>query len=697
MTFLNSALLAALSLGLIPILIHLLNRQRFKEVDFPTLRFLQEMQRQKMRRVRVRQWILLLLRTLAVLALVLAMARPVLRSEASLIGGGDARASVVLVLDRTASMNAESPGGTRFRELQVRAQELVQALGSNDDIQIVWSDSKPVLFPDAPTQHKTLIRDEIEAATVTESGGSITDAIGVARSILGQSQNLLKEVYVLSDFSGSVWPSSLPQTPILPDDVRLYVLNLAKGNISNVGIASATITSRLIAPGRPVELSFTVANSGNDDRNDRIIGVYLDGKRVAQTRLSIRAGETRTESIRFVPESVGDLTGYVRLEDTDEFPNDDVCRYVLRVPARLNTAIVGADAPARRLLALALDPSGRGESFVHTLELLPAQLEGEDWSAFDAIFVVDAPAFSSAFSERARAYLQTGRGMFVAGGPNFDIRAHASWMQEMGLPVPTDVEDFSPGGIRWTKVDLEHPLFEGIFQDKPVDISPTFMRLFALAATPSGASTIIEGTGGLRFLVEATQGRGRVLFLTGSPDPEWSTMYRAGVFSPLMTGSAAYLAGFGESGSQLAFTVGEDAELILRDAEQLQYDLVKDDQSFRLTAAPVSGGQSLRIPPIQQTGEYRLMQNSKLVRPVVINTPKHESDVALSESDSQLETLGGDQSVLAENQNIELVVREGRYGHELWKMFLMIALALLVAEMLIARTPKQESLAPQPA
>jgi hypothetical protein len=697
MTFLNSALLAALSLGLIPILIHLLNRQRFKEVDFPTLRFLQEMQRQKMRRVRVRQWILLLLRTLAVLALVLAMARPVLKSEASLIGGGDARASVVLVLDRTASMNTESPAGTRFRELQVRAQELVQALGSNDEIQILWSDAKPVVFPDAPTQHKTLIRDEIEAATVTEAGGSLTEAVGMARSILGQSQNLLKEVYVLSDFSGSAWPASLPQTPILPDDVRLYVLNIASKNVSNVGITSANVTSRLIAPGRPVELSFTVTNSGNDDRNDRIVGAYLDGKRVAQTRLSVRAGETRTETIRFVPESVGDLNGYVRLEDTDEFSNDDICRYVLRVPARLNVAVVGADAPARRLLALALDPSGRGESFVHTLELTPSQFEGDDWSAFDAIFVVDAPAFSSAFSERARAYLQSGHGMFVTGGPNFDIRAHSRWMQEFGLLVPTDVENLGPEGIRWAKVDIEHPLFDGIFQEKPADFSPTFTRLFALASATSAASTVIEGSVGTKFLVEATQGRGRILFLTSSPDPEWSNMYRAGIFSPLMTGSAAYLAGFGEAGSQLAFAVGQDAELILRDTDQLQYDLTKEDQSIRLTAAPVSGGQSLRIPPLPQSGGYRLLQDGKLVRPIVINTPPRESEVTLSESNDQLELLGGDQTVLSESENVEQVVREGRFGHELWKLFLYIALALLIAEMLIARTPKQEALTPQTA
>ncbi len=697
MTFLNSALLAALTLGLIPILIHLLNRQRFKQVDFPTLRFLQEMQRQKMRRVKVRQWLLLLLRTLAVLALVMAMARPVLRSEASLIGGGDARASVVLVLDRTASMSTESPSGTRFRELQVRAQELVQALGTNDEIQIVWADAKPEVFPDSPTQHRTLIREAIESASVTEAGGSITDAIGIARSLLGQSQNLLKEVYIISDFSGSAWPESPPITPILPDDVRLYLVSTDASSVSNVGIVSAEITSRLIAPGRPVELSFSVKNSGSDDRNDRIVGVYLDGKRVAQTRLSVRAGETRIEQIRFVPESVGDLTGYVRLEDTDEFSGDDVRRYVLRVPARLNVAVAGSDGHARRLTALALDPSGRGESFVHSLELSPAQLEAEDWSAFDAIFVIDAPAFSSAFSERARSYLQTGHGLFIAAGPNFDLRAHALWMQEIGLPLPLDVEELSDTGIRWSKVDLDHPLFEGIFQEKPADVSPEFMRRVAVARGAANASTVIESSGGAPLLVEATQGRGRAFFLTSSPDPEWSTLYRAGIFSPLMTGCAAYLAGFGDAGTQLATTIGQNTELLLRDAEQLQYDLVKDQMSIRLTALPVSGGQSLRIPPLSATGDYMLLQDSRLIRPLVVNTPQRESEVAQLDDDDLLELLGGQQIQLSEGQNFMAVVREGRYGHELWKLFLFIALALLVTEMFLARTPKQDVLSPQPA
>ncbi|MBK6910699.1 MAG: BatA domain-containing protein [bacterium] len=696
MTFLNSALLAALSLGLIPILIHLLNRQRFKQVDFPTLRFLQEMQRQKMRRVRVRQWILLALRTLAILALVFAMARPVLRSEAGLLGGGEARASVALVLDRTLSMSTEAPSGTRYHELQSRAQEILQSLGANDEIQIVWADATPQLYPETPTQHRTLLREAIETSTVTEGGGDLIAAMGAARALLGQSQNLLKEVYVLSDFSGSAWPAELPQSPIIPDDVRLFVVDVGSEHAVNVGVADARITSRLITPGRPVELSYTARNSGDGEVADRIVGVYVDGKRVAQTRVSLRAGESRTEQIRFVPDGVGELAGYVRLEDTDAFSGDDVRRFVLRVPARLNVAVVGADGPARRLTALALDPSGRGESFVHVLELIPPQLEAEDWAALDAIFLVDAPAVSGAFGERITAYLQSGRGVFIAGGPNFDTRAHAAWMQSLGLPAPLEAKALGEAEAHWARVDLDHPLFEGIFQEKPADISPEFTRMLTTTRGAS-SSAIIEGAGGSAFLIEAAQGRGRALFLTSSPDPEWSSLFRAGVFSPLLTASAAYLAGGGAVGSQFELTIGEGAEVLLRSAEGVQYELTQDASSVRLTAVPVTGGQLLKIPPLSVSGVYSLKQDTRTLRPIVANVPSAESDIAVVQSNETLALLGGNQSTLKAGQNVETAIREGRYGRELWKLFLYLALALLIAEMFIARTPKREVLAPEPA
>ena len=76
MTFLNPLVLLGLAAAAIPIVVHLFNFRRPKTVDFSSLRFLREVERQSMRRVRIRQWLLLALRTLAILFLVLAFAQP---------------------------------------------------------------------------------------------------------------------------------------------------------------------------------------------------------------------------------------------------------------------------------------------------------------------------------------------------------------------------------------------------------------------------------------------------------------------------------------------------------------------------------------------------------------------------------------------------------------------------------------------
>src|SRR3990172_3581145 len=81
LTFLNSALLFGLAAVSIPILIHLFTRQKTKTILFSSLKFLKELQKKKIRRLKIRQILLLILRALLILALVLAFARPTLRSR----------------------------------------------------------------------------------------------------------------------------------------------------------------------------------------------------------------------------------------------------------------------------------------------------------------------------------------------------------------------------------------------------------------------------------------------------------------------------------------------------------------------------------------------------------------------------------------------------------------------------------------
>jgi hypothetical protein len=689
MTFLNSAVLAALTLGLLPVLIHILNRQRFKKVDFPTLRFLRELQRQKMRQVRIRQIILLILRTLAVLFLVLALARPVMKSSAGILPGAEARTTAVLILDRSASMQTETPDGTRFRQVQTRAQEILSALRDGDEAQIVWADEEPAVFPEQPTGQIHLLREAIVEARSAQHGGDLIKAVQRARQIVGGSQNLHKEVYVLSDFSVGAWPEKMPETALLPKDVRLFLMPAGTSSARNVGITQASVTSRIIAPGRPVEVGFTVRNTGDSPATDRIVSVYLSGRRVAQTRVTLAPGETHQQRLKFVPESPGDQVGSVRIEEADDFAADDQRFFVLRVPAQLLVAVVGTDGPARALTALALNPASDPNAFLDARPMTVAELETADWSRLDAIILVDAAGFSGSFGARLRSYVEAGKGVLVMAGPQADLRGYSAWLPSLGLPQTTDLLTSESSPIRWKNVDLRHPLFEGLFEQQPPNISPEITRIVKTGPVGS-AVEIISTSSGLPFLLEANVGRGRALLMTSSPDPAWSTLFRSGIFAPLLVSGAAYLSGVGTSGSDFELTAGTPAHIRFQGVPGEERFELRGEQTLAPAVESAPAGFALRINGLDVPGSYELWQGNRRVATVAVNVPSRESDLKPAPESAYRNVLGGQPTFLGEQASVQAAVLEGRYGRELWKLCLFVALASLLAEMLVGRVGKRD-------
>ncbi|MCI0451385.1 MAG: BatA domain-containing protein, partial [Candidatus Latescibacteria bacterium] len=123
MGFLNIAFLIGLVAAAVPIIIHLLNRRRVKRVKFSSLEFLNEVNKQRMRRINLRRILILILRTLAVLAVVIAFARPTLRS--GLLFAGSVPKNVVVCLDVSFSMGVAMETGTAFDTAKKIAGDIV--------------------------------------------------------------------------------------------------------------------------------------------------------------------------------------------------------------------------------------------------------------------------------------------------------------------------------------------------------------------------------------------------------------------------------------------------------------------------------------------------------------------------------------------------------------------------------------------
>jgi len=136
MNFLNPLFLFGLAAAAIPVLIHLFTRRKPREVRFPSLEFLAEVNQSEIRRLRLKQWLLLALRTLAVALLAMAMARPSMKGGAA--GRGAAASTLVALVDVSGSMGAPDAEGRPLTATARRVVEsLLATLGPADELLLV--------------------------------------------------------------------------------------------------------------------------------------------------------------------------------------------------------------------------------------------------------------------------------------------------------------------------------------------------------------------------------------------------------------------------------------------------------------------------------------------------------------------------------------------------------------------------------
>src|SRR5262249_32239714 len=135
-----------------------------------SLEFLTEVNRSEIRRIQLKQWLLLLLRTLAVIALALAMSRPVQKASAGARGG--AATSIVALVDRSGSMGALPRSGPLMNEARRMVESLLATMGHGDEMLLIPYDEGPAPISPRPISDVPRLR---AAAQALAPGARATD------------------------------------------------------------------------------------------------------------------------------------------------------------------------------------------------------------------------------------------------------------------------------------------------------------------------------------------------------------------------------------------------------------------------------------------------------------------------------------------------------------------------------------------
>lgn len=718
MTFLNPLALVGLIAAVIPILLHILNLRKVRRIEFSTVAFLKELQRSAIRRLKLRQWILLLLRTLIVASVVLAFARPALKGTLG-TGGGRARTSMVLMIDNSLSMSARDNRGEFLAQAKSAARRILSAMQEGDDVAVIRTGDPGSSQLMELTRNRDLLRAVVDETSNSATRASIPDAVRLAAKLLEASTNVNREIYVISDMQRSSFPPAGPSVQILPPTSSLFFNEVGKEVPSNAAVDSVSVANQILQAGLPFSVEAGIRNEGSAPLRGEVMSVFLNGTRIAQRSVDVPPSSERFTDVPVIARAPGFQAGKVAIEG-DGLEADNERHFCVSIPRRYRVLIIGQPGDELTFVRLALrTAAGSDSSSMELVDLPPVRLASLDLFSFNVVVASGLPVPAL---PQLRQFLERGGGLVLFPRQVFSPGEFNAVSAALGLPRAVGLKPVAGGGgtpaagttpqstLAFSEIDFAHPLFAGVFEDAVLNQASHSGRIIESPVIERGVEfstgplslPVIQMTGRLPFLIDQPVGDGRAILFAVSPTSEWSDFPFKPVFAPLLYRSIVYV-----SSSQRSVTyarVGEESEIRLPSSAAGRGGplTVSGPKGIQVFVQPVvlQNDALLRVPGLPLPGVYYAGNGTTTPQTaaaaLVVNIDPAEVDLArIKESDATalLERIGvpaGRIRFVSPQSDILASVRETRYGTELWSGFAILALLCAVLELIVARSGKQD-------
>jgi hypothetical protein len=686
MSFLAPALLAALAAIAIPIVVHLVQRDRRRVVEFPSLMFLRKIPNQTVKRRAIRHWPLLLLRVAAVVLLALAFARPFQRGAGAAAASGAAREVVVLV-DRSASMGH---GGVWARA-QEAATRAVGGLGPGDRGTIALFDDDVEVAVRSATERAALsaaVSRAVPGAGATRYGPALRAGAGLLES----SALPRREIILVSDFQQAGWDRS--QDAQLPPGIQLTPVPVGDAAADNAAIVSLTFARQGGPGGEQITASARIANRSGFALADREVTLEVDGHREDTRRVS--AEPQGIGAVEFTPFTLADKPARVTARlAPDALPIDDTFRAVVAAGGRIPVLIIEASNPGpdaslylARALAVGRDP-GFEASVARVDRVSPEQVD-----AASVVILNDTRPPSGAAGRALEARVRRGMGLLVAAG---DRSAWPEGSPDL-LPcvpgAPVDRSGTAGGALGY--VDYGHPVFEIFAAPRSGDLTAARMFRYRTCPLTAGASVLARFDDGAPALVERRSGSVSVLVWTSSLDSYWNDLALRPVFVPLVHQAMRHLGRYAEAKAWR--TVGETLDagdvstyrgsgLGARDSGSAAVALSRPTVLAPSGKAVEFADPARNTFELKETGFYHVRLEGEPPGEgafVAVNVPPAESDLTPFDPAELVAAVtgGAGQSAAASAQTPAPEDDERR--HSVWWLLLAAGVVLLAVEAYVA-------------
>ena len=678
LSFLNSFFLWGLTAASIPIIIHLIKRNRAVKLPFAAMRFLQLEPNERYKSQRLKQLLLLLMRIAAFVLLALAFARPFMKNMQRKLIWSDERQAAVILIDNSYSMSFADD----FELAMGKAKELLASFTAGDKVTVMaFSDKTETVFS-GEDNFQSMASQLPQHITLSGRSTDFSQALQSAEAVLLESPFQRRVLYVISDFQKSGWANLYPGRKLQPG-IKLNFIRVEPEGFANVAIKDVAVAHENRS-GMRGDVLVNVLNATNEKQQVNV-RVYINKKKSAEQDAQIEPYAENVVALKNVRFPGRMATGYVEVRAKNDGISMDNRYYFNR---RNNNHV--------QILAIDGEPSEKdnegSELFflqraMNLQELTKFQLksttrkniDGVDFNDYRAVILANVKDLSRESIRRLDSFVRNGGGLVVALGDQIKPNIFNSLFRDLSparLQNPAFTSVDREQGVVLAGIDYRHPIFR-LFSDAGQSDPGNALFFQYFICKPVSANAVLASfDDGSPALLERKVDLGKVILFTSSIDTEWDNLPVTGLFLPLLYQIMDYV--IAQKKVQNSYLVGSPIPM--------------GDEHSNVVVKPEGKQVSVTSELFYETdvsGIYAVKrkQGSKPLRyfAVNVNAAAESNVVATTEKelDETLHSLTTDGIQTASVNSMSMVENQEK-SQNLWRVFLLAVLLLLLGETWLA-------------
>jgi hypothetical protein len=684
MQFVFPAFLAALAVLAIPVIIHLFYFRRFKKVYFTNVRFLKEVKEETSNRQKLRNLLVLLMRCLAITAMVLAFAQPFIPLSSGVKKGEKA---VSVFVDNSFSMNSLSKDAPLLELAKQRARDIVNAFAVEDRFQILTNDFEG---RDQRLVSKEDALNRIEEIRTGPASRDLSKVLTRQQQCLNTGKQENKIAYVVSDFQTNIADVTNFRDTLI--EVKLVPMRAVQER--NVSVDSVWFENPVQILNQPANLLVKLSNRSDEEASEIRLALRHDGQSKPVGSISIPARSSKLDTVSFNILHPGWHEAKLSVTDYPVQFDDDYY-LAFHVAERINVLSVNGLQPNKHL-----ENAFLGARYFRLDNANAGALDYSKFPDYQLVVLNELPNVSSGLANELKTFVQNGGNVLVFPAPTADLNSYNAFLQNFNAG---NLGAYEPTPRLASEINTEEYVFKDVFLNKSANLRlPATQGNFKIA--PSRGEYILTYRDGSALLAKFPQGEGALYLFAAPLNEQVNDLVRNGeIFVPMLFKMAIA----GTKDRQIAYTIGKDEVLEAKHkvsaSGETIYKLRKQDENEPTTnnqqpatnnefipEQRILGSKVLLTPgtQVRDAGWYRLhLQGDSTLAEFAFNYDRKESDLTYKTDEALAEGLPKNIKVLAENAeaNFGQVVDEQERGIVLWRWCVIFALLFLALEVLFLR------------